>query len=171
MTNTIFDKTDKILQRFILLTPLLYSKNRGFTIWNLCNIILSTQYPNNKQLQKFNANNSSAVFFGSLTCYLINNKNFHLWLKKENISHLSEKIVHIAPFLYYLRKGYYNETRYSTTTLSVIYELMWSYFTGKHMIDKSDIYTNMNKYYKWYIAWCMIIYGHFFKINTNRLLH
>ena len=171
MKTTFLYKTDKILQRFILLTPLLHSNDRGFTIWNLCNIILSSQYPENKQLQIFNANNSSAVFFGSMSCYLINNKNFHIWLKKEKISHLTEKIVHIAPFLYYLRKGYYNETRYSITILSIMYELMWSYFTGKNIIDKSDIYIKMNKYYKWYICWCMIIYGHFFKINTNRLLH
>ena len=171
--STILNNND--FKKMLLITPLLHSKQRGFTIWNLYNIILSKQFPHNETIEKFNANNSAAAFFGSLTYYIINKENFFLWLKQEGFSHTSEKIIHVVPFFYYLLNGYYNKSNYKISFLSLLYELTWSYTTGKHIFNKTDIYYKMKKPFDWYYVWSFITYGHFFtaytKIKHHLLLH
>lgn len=165
MTNKLSILNNNELRKIFLLTPMLYSKERGFTIWNLYNLIISLHYPENYELQKFNANNTASIFFGSFTYYLINKKNFFTWLESKNCSHLSEKIIHIGPFLYYMKRGYYDKPNYKLSFLSFLYQLIWSYTAGNNIIDKSDIYYKMDHYYKWYYVWLLNICGHFFIKN------
>ena len=143
------------LYKFCILTPLIYPKNRGFTIWNLLNIVITSTYPYSKKISKYNANNTAAVFFGSMCYYIIDPKNFIKWLKKENISHIIEKIVHIVPFLYYLKEGYYDYSDYKLSTLSLSFELLWGYFCGNKFFNKSDLYYEMNNKKNWYFCWFM----------------
>ena len=153
--------------KIMMLTPLLYPNDIGFTRWNYCNLLLSHVYGPNKTLTKFNANNSAAVLFGSLVYYILSPTEFHVWLKRVNISHWSEKVGHFLPFIYYLCLGAYNKPHYKTSVLSFIYELSWSASCGKHLLDKSDMY-NKPKYNEfWYVIWMNILWGHFF--NTRHI--
>lgn len=152
--------------KFIFLTPLLYPNNRGFTIWNICNIVISQLYKNNDKLNKFNANNSAAALFGSLIYYITSPVEFQKWLEQENFSHLSEKLVHSLPFIYYLYNGHYNFINIKISLLSALYEFIWSYKTGKNIINKEDIYYRASYKNVWYFIWSFIIYGHFFTTKS-----
>lgn len=152
------------LYKLIILTPLLYPKHRGFTIWNLLNIAISSTYPYSKEINKYNANNTAAVFFSSMCYYLIDPKNFIKWLKKENISHIIEKIVHCLPFLYYLKEGYYDYSDYKLSTMSLASELVWAYSCGNNFLIKNDMYYKMDKRRYWYCCWMMAVLGHYLNV-------
>ena len=159
------------LSNVIIFTPFLYAKNRGFTIWNIYNILLSLQYPSNDIIHKFNANNTAAIFFGSLTWHLLNQKYYYIWLEKENYSMSNEKITHIIPFIYYYYKGYYNTFNFDISILSLIYELIWTYTCGEHLFNKQDIYYKMEDEYRWYIVWTLAFIGQFFNIQIFSYNH
>ena len=150
------------LYRIFALTPFLYPNNIGYTRWNFCNLLISHVCDPNKSLSKFNANNSAAVLFGSLLYYITSPDEFHQWLKKHNISHLSEKIGHFLPFLYYLYLGEYQKTDYKLSFLSLLYELIWSSRCGNHLINKQDVYHKAKNPFYWYLIWIAACYGHFF---------
>ena len=159
------DPTNKI----VMLTPLLYPNNRGFTMWNLCNIAITQLYSNDermKRLNKFNANNSAAIMFASLVFYITSPKQFKQWLIQENFTHLSEKLVHILPFIYYLQNGYYKKCDAKISMMSMFYEIIWSYKTGNNIINKEDIYYKASSIIVWYYVWICKLYGHFFNIKT-----
>ena len=152
------------LPQIVVLTPFLYPNNIGYTLWNALNIVVSLAYPTNKHMQKFNANNSAAVLWGVIAYQHTNPENFSLWLANSNIAPLIEKCVHVAPFLYYLREGYYSKPNTKLSCLSLLYELMWAWRTGKFLLDKSDIYNAARGSADWYFIWLVIAWGHFFDI-------
>ena len=159
--------------KLIMFTPFLYPKNIGFTRWNFTNMVISLLYPKNDTLDKFNANNSSAILFGTMIYYLTNRDNFYLWLKKWNISHSSEKIGHFLPFLYYFFKGKYNTYDFDMGMVSLMYEILWSSWNGKSIINKEDLYYPVKYHVTWYLVWIFATWGHFFtvdNISTPKLL-
>ena len=156
------------MEKYIILSSLyLLNKDRGFTIWNLRNIAIS-MICSNKRIDKFNANNSAAALFGITCCHMISPNRFIEWLKKEDITLLHEKAVHILPFLYYLYKGEYSYKRDDISAVSLLYNLFWSWNTGKHLIDKGDVYAKCEYNTDWWLIWIYIVYGHFF--TTKELL-
>ena len=155
--------------KLIMFTPLLYPKNIGFTRWNFTNMAISLLYPNNNTLNKFNANNSAAVLFGSLIYYITNRENFFLWLKRWNISHTSEKIGHTLPFLYYLYNGDYKKLDFDMSVISLMYELVWSSWNGKDLLNKEDLYYPVKYHITWYLEWICATYGHFFTLDNKTM--
>ncbi len=156
------------MEKYIILSSLyLLNKDRGFTIWNLRNIAISMIY-SNKRIDKFNANNSAAALFGITCCHMISPDRFMDWLKKEDISLFNEKAVHFLPFLYYLWKGEYSYKRDDISAVSLLYNIFWSWNTGKDLINKGDVYAKCDHEMDWWLIWMWIIYGHFF--NTKELL-
>ena len=101
--------------------------------------------------------------------YITNKDNFHLWLKKWNISHSSEKTGHILPFLYYLYKGKYKKFDFDMGIVSLSYELLWSSWNGKNLINKEDLYYPAKYYITWYLVWVAILFGHFFTLNNKTM--
>ena len=156
--------------KIFILTPLLYPNNRGFTMWNLCNIAITQLYSNDTRINKFNANNSAYVLFGSLIYYITSPKEFNKWLLQENFSHLSEKLVHVLPFIYYVHNNYYNKFDVKMSIMTALYEILWSYKTGNNIINKEDIYYKASSKIVWYYVWMSKLYGHFFNIKNGNLI-
>tara|TARA_Y100001958_G_C21044832_1_gene413166 strand:+ start:282 stop:584 length:303 start_codon:yes stop_codon:yes gene_type:complete len=99
---------------------------------------------------------------------MISPDRFMDWLKKEDISLFHEKVVHFLPFLYYLWKGEYSCKRDDISAVSLLYNIFWSWNTGKYLINKGDVYAKCDHEMDWWLIWMWIIYGHFF--NTKELL-
>lgn len=169
MKNIMYFLNKNPVLKIIFFTPLIYPHNIGFTKWNFMNLILATSNPNDKLLYRFNANNSAAVLFGSLTFYVTNQKNFKLWLKDKKISHFSEKVGHTIPFLFYLYGNAFDKQHYLSSILSLSYQLVWSSLSGKHIFIKDDIYYKAKYRITWYLCWIFIFYGHFFVYDTKKL--
>ena len=169
LSETDMSKYHEIM-KIICFTPLLYPKNKGYTIWNLLNITISMLKENNEYVNKFNANNSAAVFFGALMYHVNHPHTFRLWLKKDNYSLYSEKFVHILPIAYYYVQGYYSSSNILVSILSIFYQYLWTTNCGKNKIDKGDLYYPLHTQLDWYIIWIFIVYGHFFNSSTNCIL-
>ena len=153
--------------KIICFTPLLYPKERGYTIWNFLNIILTIFKKNNDYVHKFNANNSAAVFFGAIMYHVYHPIEFNEFLKKDNYSLVTEKTFHILPVVYYYYRGYYSTTNVPMSFLSLFYEYTWANMCGKYILDKGDLYYPLKAHLDWCILWVFISYGHFFKSSSN----
>jgi hypothetical protein len=165
MLNTL--KDNKELAKLVLFTPFLYPQEKGFTTWNLINILITSFNKNNELVNKFNANNTAAVFFGAIMYHIYYPKIFNQWLKKDNYSLFTEKFFHILPVVYYYHKGYYSTTNIPISCLSLFYEYTWANMCGKYVLDKGDMYFPLKTYTDWCLLWCFICYGHFFNMSSN----
>ena len=156
--------------KIAILTPLLYPNNRGFTMWNISNIVISKLYDKNKMLDKFNANNSASVLFGAIMFSITSPNEYTQWLKNMEISQITEKLIHFLPFIYYLFINEYNYFNIKISLLTMLYELLWSYKTGKHIFCKDDVYYPLKYKYKWVVIWVFILYGHGFTWDNISML-
>lgn len=152
--------------KLILLSSILYPKDRGYTLYNLTNMVLSKLYESPVEFEKFNANSSAAVLVGCLVYHILDPVNYNKWLKKEDTNMISEKIVHTLPFLYYWKKGYYNTPNYKISILSLMYQLMWAYRCCNG-INMGKLYSPLKKYVYWYYIWFFTIIAHFNYINNK----
>tara|TARA_B100000575_G_C23123872_1_gene650807 strand:+ start:442 stop:1011 length:570 start_codon:yes stop_codon:yes gene_type:complete len=152
--------------KLVILTSVLYPKNRGYTMYNLTNIALSKLYNSPVEFEKFNANSSAAVLFGCLAYHILDPVNFNKWLKQEGINMTSEKIVHILPFIYYWKQGYYYTPNYKISALSLIYELIWAYRCAGGL-NMTVLYHKLNKHIYWSYVWLVTAIGHFNYIDNK----
>lgn len=152
--------------KLVILTSILYPKDRGYTSYNLTNMALSKLYNCPVEFEKFNANSSAAVLFGCLAYHILDPDNYNKWLKQEGTNMISEKLLHITPFLYYWKQGYYDTPNYKISVLSLIYELIWAYRCAGGL-NMTVLYHKLGKDIYWYYVWLVIAIGHFSYIDNK----
>ena len=101
-----------------------------------------------------------------LAYHILDPVNINKWLKQEGTNIISEKLVHILPFIYYWKQGYYYTPNYKISVLSLIYELIWAYRCAGGL-NMTVLYHKLNKHIYWNYVWLVIAIGHFNYIDNK----